>query len=132
MLSTFEKLNLKEHKPIVVLNAPESFEPELAMLHGVAVVRSLREAHEIRFSLAFVTRQPEVDKLAAAIAKRAKGDAVVWFAYRKEPRRSIEARSIAIPAGKPSARRDSNQSEWLPLMRTGQLYAFAAWNSLKR
>ena len=33
--------------------------------------------------LAFVTRKAEVDALAPKIAKRAKGDAVVWFAYPK-------------------------------------------------
>ena len=38
---------------------------------------------EIGFSLAFVTKQAEVDALAAKIAARAKGDAAVWFAYPK-------------------------------------------------
>ena len=35
------------------------------------------------FSLAFVTKQREVDDLAKAVAQKAKGDAVVWFAYPK-------------------------------------------------
>jgi hypothetical protein len=38
---------------------------------------------EIGFSLAFVTRQSEVDALAGPVAARAKGDAIVWFAYPK-------------------------------------------------
>ena len=38
---------------------------------------------ETEFLLAFVTRQSEVDALAAKVVKRAKGDAVVWFAYPK-------------------------------------------------
>jgi hypothetical protein len=83
MLSTFEKLNLKDHKRIVVLNAPASFEPELAGLHGVTILRSLPSAGDIGFSLAFVMKQQEVDKFAVAIAKKAKGDSVVWFAYPK-------------------------------------------------
>jgi hypothetical protein len=83
MLSTFEKLNLRDHTRIVVLNAPDSFEPELVTLHGVEVLRSLQDAGDIEFSLAFVTKQQEVDKLAAAITKKAKGDAVLWFAYPK-------------------------------------------------
>jgi hypothetical protein len=83
MQSTFEKLNLKTQTRIVVLNAPESFEPELAALRGVTVVRDLKGAGEIEFSLAFVTQQKEVDKLARAIAQKAKGDAMVWFAYPK-------------------------------------------------
>ena len=38
---------------------------------------------EADFWLVFVTRKSEVDKLAPQIAKRAKGDAIVWFAYPK-------------------------------------------------
>ena len=79
MMSTFQKLNLKDHSRILVLNPPESFEPELAALQGVTVLRKLQGLHEIGFSLAFVTKQQEVEKLAKAIPKLAKGDAVVWF-----------------------------------------------------
>ena len=82
-MTTFEKLNLKEQKQILVLNAPESFEPELKALRGVAVQRDLKNTNEVEFSLAFVTRQKEVDTLGKAIAKKAEGDAVVWFAYPK-------------------------------------------------
>ena len=84
MASTFEKLNLKDHKRIVVLNAPASFEPELATLRGVSVVRNLEGREGIAFSLAFVTKQKEVDTLGKAIGKKAEGDAVVWFAYPKK------------------------------------------------
>jgi hypothetical protein len=45
--------------------------------------RTLKGLSEIRFSLAFVTRQAEVDILAHSIAARAQGDAIVWFAYPK-------------------------------------------------
>ena len=83
MASTFEKLNLKDQGTIVVLNAPESFEPELKALKGVAIRRDLKGVTEIEFSLAFVTTQKEVDTLGPAIARKAKGDAVVWFAYPK-------------------------------------------------
>ncbi len=83
MQSTFEKLNLKNRTQIVVLNAPESFESELAALNGVSVLRDPKAAGEIEFSLAFVTKQKEVDALAKVIDKKAKGDAVVWFAYPK-------------------------------------------------
>jgi hypothetical protein len=78
-----EKLNLKDHARIVVLNAPRSFEPELAKLRGIAILSNLANASDIKFSLAFVTRQQEVEALGKAIAAKAKGDAVVWFAYPK-------------------------------------------------
>jgi hypothetical protein len=83
MPTIFEKLNLKNQKEILVLNPPASFEPELARLSGVNVRRSLDEVGEVTFSLVFVTRQVEVDTLSASIAKKTKGDAVVWFAYPK-------------------------------------------------
>src|SRR5215469_1998238 len=82
MASTFEKLNLKDQKLIVVVNAPESFEKELAGLSGVTVKRSAEGVAQIDFSLAFVTKQKDVDSLAKSLGK-AKGDAVVWFAYPK-------------------------------------------------
>ena len=83
MPSTFEKLNLKDLTQIVVLNAPQSFEPELKSLRGVTVARNLAAADAVEFSLAFVTKQSEVDSVAKLVAKKAKGDAVVWFAYPK-------------------------------------------------
>jgi hypothetical protein len=79
----FEKLNLKGQTEIVVMNAPESFEPELAALSRVTIRRKAAEVKQIGFSLAFVTRQKEVDALSPVIAKKAAGDAVVWFAYPK-------------------------------------------------
>jgi hypothetical protein len=83
MASVFEKLNLKEQKQILVLNAPASFEPELKALGGVTIQRDLKRSGEIEFSLAFVTKQKEVDTLGKAVGRQAKGDAVVWFAYPK-------------------------------------------------
>jgi hypothetical protein len=82
-MPTFQKLNLKDQKTILVLNAPESFEPGLKALRGITVQRDVKSASPIEFSLAFVTTQKEVDMLGKAIAKKVKGDAVVWFAYPK-------------------------------------------------
>ena len=81
--SVFEKLNLKDQAEILVLNAPDSFEPELSRLRGVRVRRSLSGVSQASFALAFVTRQGEVDPLAKSISRIAEGDAIVWFAYPK-------------------------------------------------
>jgi hypothetical protein len=83
MATTFKKLNLKDQQEILVVNAPASFEAELAGLPVLTIHRHIESVAEIRFSLAFVTRQSEVDALAPAVAARAKGDATVWFAYPK-------------------------------------------------
>jgi hypothetical protein len=81
-MATFAKLNLKDQAEIVVLNAPASFEPELKSLKGVTVRRDAKGG-DIGFSLAFVMTQKEVDTVAPQVAKKAKGDAIVWFAYPK-------------------------------------------------
>jgi len=83
MASVFEKLNLKDRQEMVVLNAPASFEPELARLAVMTIHRHLESVAATEFVLAFVTKKVEVDALAKQIAKRAKGDAVVWLAYPK-------------------------------------------------
>jgi hypothetical protein len=81
-MATFAKLNLKDQAEIVILNAPASFEPELKSLKGVSLRRDAKGG-DIGFSLAFVMTQKEVDTLAPQVAKKAKGDAIVWFAYPK-------------------------------------------------
>ncbi|MBW4482203.1 MAG: hypothetical protein KME14_06645 [Tildeniella torsiva UHER 1998/13D] len=83
MTPLFKKLNLKAQTEILVVNAPASFESELAALEGVAVQRSPAAPEVITFALAFVTQQSEVDGLATAIAPQAPGDAILWFAYPK-------------------------------------------------
>lgn len=83
MSSVFKKMNLKDEKEIVVLNAPESFSPELAALKGVKILRDAGKVPEIQYALAFVTKQAEVDAISRAVAPKAKRDAQVWFAYPK-------------------------------------------------
>jgi len=83
MGNVFEKLNLGSRQEIVVLDAPESFAPELAKLPVITIHHHLESVAEAGFWLAFVTRKSGVEKLAPLIAKRAKGDAIVWFAYPK-------------------------------------------------
>jgi hypothetical protein len=83
MATLFEKLNLKNHQAILILNAPESFDRELSQLPVITINRHLESVPEIRFSVAFVTNQTEVDALAPQVAAKARGDATVWFAYPK-------------------------------------------------
>ncbi|MEO8922786.1 MAG: hypothetical protein ABI330_08160 [Caldimonas sp.] len=83
MPSVFEKLNLKAQREILVVNAPPSFEPEMAALDGVTILRDPARAKGIQFALAFATRQAEVNRLAALLSSAAEGDALLWFAYPK-------------------------------------------------
>jgi hypothetical protein len=83
MATLYEKLQLKDQQEILVLNAPASFESELSHLPVLHIHRNLEALPVIRFSLAFVTKQAEVDTLTAKIVPRAQGDAALWFAYPK-------------------------------------------------
>ena len=83
MTTVFGKLNLKDQTEILVLNAPSSFEPELAALTGVTVVQDAQAATQVGFVLAFVTRLEEVAATAQVAAEKTQGDAIVWLAYPK-------------------------------------------------
>jgi hypothetical protein len=83
MTSVFQKLNLKAQREIVVFNVPASFEPELARLKEIKISRDPKKAAEVRFALAFVTQQLELDRLSKALADGSEGDALLWFAYPK-------------------------------------------------
>jgi hypothetical protein len=87
MSPLFDKLNLKNQAEIVVINAPQSFEAELERLDGVSVVRTPGKATDVEFAVAFVTTQAELDKLSRLLATKAKGDAILWFAYPKKTSR---------------------------------------------
>ena len=101
MSPTFAKLNLKDQSDIVVVNAPASFEPEIASLGGVTVRRALSDARQINFALTFVTTQKEVDTVAKAIGRKAAGDAIVWIAYPKGTSRKYKS-ELKRDAGWPS------------------------------
>ena len=83
MNDIFRKLNLKDQHTILVIDAPQSFEPHLASLPGVEIKRDITDLDAIDFSLAFITQKSELDRVSALIAPKARGDATLWFAYPK-------------------------------------------------
>ena len=83
MTSVFQKLNLKAHGEIAVFNVPASFEPELARLTEVKILRDPKKPAALQFALAFVRLQAELDRLSKALAAASEGDVLLWFAYPK-------------------------------------------------
>lgn len=77
----FKKLNLGAHRVIHILNAPKSFEPELALLQGVDIKRTISGA--VTFGMAFVITQAERDAAGRKLAAAGVGDALVWMVYPK-------------------------------------------------
>ena len=57
MPTLFEKMNLKDQTEIVVLNAPSSFEAELASLKHVTIRRSLTKAGKVLIHGAYVSNR---------------------------------------------------------------------------
>jgi hypothetical protein len=84
----------------------KALKDELTKLRSVTIQRGLRELDEIEFSLAFVTKDKEVETLGKTIANKAKGDAVIWFAY---PKRTSEAYKSEI----------NRDNGWQPLGELG-------------
>jgi hypothetical protein len=82
MTPLFTKLNLKPSMAVCVLDAPASFEPELAALAGVTISR--KAAKPLQFALAFVTTLARVEAAAKALHASAEGDAVLWMVYPKQ------------------------------------------------
>ena len=87
MSAIFKKLNLKDEVEVVVVNAPQSFEAELAKLDTVRVVRDPARVRAINFALAFASTQAELDKVSRSLTRKADGDAIVWIAYPKKTSR---------------------------------------------
>jgi hypothetical protein len=83
MPSVFGKLNLKAQREILVMNAPASFEVEIAALKNVSVLRDPKKAKTVQFALAFATTQAELDRLSSLLTAKAVGDALLWIAYPK-------------------------------------------------
>jgi hypothetical protein len=83
MTPLFRKMNLVGHNSLVVLNAPESFEAELASLSEIAIRRDAERCEKITFAIAFVQTLAAVEAAAETLLPRAEGDATVWFAYPK-------------------------------------------------
>ena len=84
MTPLFKKLNFKEHNPIVIVNAPDSFLPELdEMGHVTSIAKSLDDVEKASFFMVFVTQKEEIDRSIEIIASKTEGDALVWYCYPK-------------------------------------------------
>jgi hypothetical protein len=84
MDAIFKKLNYKDQPVIFALNAPASFDANLAEMQPLAAIkRSIEPTDEVEFAIAFATKQAEVDAAVHLIAPKLKGDAVLWMCYPK-------------------------------------------------
>ena len=83
MTPLFNKLNLGDHREILVANAPLSFEPELKALSDVKILREAKGVSQVQFGMSFVKTLKDVEAVANTWLPKAKGDAAVWLVYPK-------------------------------------------------
>lgn len=120
MTPLFKKLNLTTQSVIHILNAPASFETELAALADVAVHREIKGA--TGFVMAFALTQTEVDTASRQIASSAQGDAIVWMVYPKGTSRRYKCEfnrdsgwSVLGEAGFEAVRQVAVDEDWSAL-----------------
>ncbi|MCC3159628.1 hypothetical protein LJ737_20470 [Hymenobacter sp. 15J16-1T3B] len=83
MKSVVDKLQIKSGAVVGLLGLPADLQPALAELWERATVEAaLAPTVPVTTVLAFVTKLPEVEELAAQLG-HAPGDAAVWVAYPK-------------------------------------------------
>jgi hypothetical protein len=84
MTPLFKKLNFKDHKSILVVNSPKSFENELSEMSNITQIKKKEEdITAIEFTLCFATKQIEIDSFITAVNPKILGDAVIWLCYPK-------------------------------------------------
>jgi hypothetical protein len=122
MTGVFGKLNLKDQREILLLDAPASFEVELRALKTVRILRNLADVSRITFALVFVTQKARLDALAKTVAAKAEGDAVLWFAYPKGTSKTLSCDfnrdngwDVIRAAGFDSVRQVAIDADWSAL-----------------
>jgi hypothetical protein len=84
MSELLKKLNFKEQKEILILNAAEDFEPFVKEIKSITkVVTEFKSGKEFQFMIAFVKTQKEVDAFVPKMVKALAGDGLLWMAYPK-------------------------------------------------
>jgi hypothetical protein len=80
----FKKMNFKNQPEACVICAPDSFLPNLEVMEGLTTIKNrVEDVGTLFFGLAFVTKQAEVDSIAADFAEKPSSDGIIWFAYPK-------------------------------------------------
>lgn len=84
MDAVFKKLNFKVQNPVLVLNAPTSFDENLNSIRDETLIfHTASGIKETEFCMVFATRQAEIDDIVPTIFPLLKGDAVLWMCYPK-------------------------------------------------
>jgi hypothetical protein len=92
MATLFSKLQYKGAPRILLLNAPEEFQPLLAELDSaVQIDRAPNRETAYDFALVFVASSAQIDEMAGPAAESMSDDGVLWFAYPKKSSKKYDA-----------------------------------------
>lgn len=87
-----QKLNFKDQSPILVFQAPDSFQPVITEWKALTKVQTRIGAKtNYPFVLVFVQTEPEVEAMARSIVHALMEDAVFWVAYPKKTSRKYKS-----------------------------------------
>lgn len=85
MNELFKKLQYKGSDKVLILNAPDEFQPHLAAIADSVHIDTQPAGDEMYdFVMVFVKSCAEVQANAAPAVSRVKEDALLWFAYPKK------------------------------------------------
>lgn len=77
-----KKLGIREGSRVAVLSAPQGFEKTLDLPNGVQLKRDARGKHDVM--VFFVTRESELTKRFASLARALEPDGGLWIAWPKK------------------------------------------------
>ncbi|MDI9320738.1 MAG: hypothetical protein QM530_09745 [Phycisphaerales bacterium] len=84
MENLLKKLNYKNQKEMVLLQAPPAFLEQLMLFSDELMLKTkLSEVCQVECAMIFVTKQKEIDELIPQIAPKLKDDALLWMCYPK-------------------------------------------------
>ena len=84
MTEILGKLNYKAQRPILVFNAPDSFETQLNAMAGAEIHYEPVQGHTYDFVIAFAVMKSDLMKAAETVISFVSTNAVLWFAYPKQ------------------------------------------------
>lgn len=84
MDAVFKKLNFKTHDPVLIMNAPDSFDGNIASIaNETTIVTNEEHIKHTTFCMVFVTKQTEIDAIIPRVIPLLTGDAILWMCYPK-------------------------------------------------
>jgi hypothetical protein len=122
MTETFRKLNYKAQRPILVFNAPDSFQSELDVMEAAEIHRKPTRGRTYDFVLAFAAMKSDLLMAAEAIKPFIATDAILWFAYPKQTSKAFtsdlnrdECRATLARLGFETVRQIAIDADWSAL-----------------